>query len=296
MTRGDKKDDSMRSKKRETLNTTCNSYIFGESKIDYNLVDHYAEILENIQSQKGAKIFFTPPAVAGHNCYNKAEIDDVFSSIKRIFFNHNINVIGDPYESLYEEHHMLDTYYHIDSIAAKDRTQKLIHNLRLSGMNRQEKSNSSNVGDYFDESILQYGLRDLGSHLSKLKSGHFSIESGDFYNYFYPIPSQWLIDDDQKLRPLGNNFSILSSINETCNFKFNFIDKNSSEFSSLTTRRSLYSRNGTTNIKNNSLENLEQITLSTSDSTNFAYSSGKMNNSVPSPYLESVDISCSAPR
>jgi len=129
---GDRKDDTRR--RSGVGKIDCRDYIAATGTIPA-VVDWAAKELSALQTQRGVRIYVTWPAVAGENCYvmtnGRLPIAD---QARAIFQRHGIAVVGEPADSYFSQHHMLDTYYHVDSSAARLRTQRLIARLQDAGM------------------------------------------------------------------------------------------------------------------------------------------------------------------
>jgi hypothetical protein len=129
---GDRKDDSRR--RSSVAGIGCADYIAAEGSVP-PVVEWAAKKLAGLQAQRDVRIYVTWPAVAGTNCYvmpnGRLPIAD---QARAIFQRHGIAVIGEPEDSYFPPEHMLDTYYHVDSSAARLRTQRLIGRLQEAGM------------------------------------------------------------------------------------------------------------------------------------------------------------------
>jgi len=129
---GDRKDDSRRRSSVEGIG--CADYIAATGSIP-PVVEWAAWQLSELQVQRGVRIYVTWPAVAGKECYvmpnGRLPIAD---KAREIFHRYGITVVGEPDDSYFAPEHMLDTYYHVDSGAARMRTQRLIQRLRDAGM------------------------------------------------------------------------------------------------------------------------------------------------------------------
>jgi len=129
---GDRKDDSRRRSSVAGMN--CADYIAATGSIP-PVVDWAAGKLSGLQAQRGVRIYVTWPAVAGDNCYQMPDGRlPIADQARAIFQRHGIAVVGEPEDSYFSPEHMLDTYYHIDSRAARLRTQRLIARLQDAGM------------------------------------------------------------------------------------------------------------------------------------------------------------------
>lgn len=129
---GDRKDDSRR--RSSVAGIGCADYIAAAGSVP-PVVEWAAMKLAGLQAQRDVRIYVTWPAVAGTDCYvmpdGRLPIAD---QARAIFQRHGIAVIGEPEDSYFPPEHMLDTYYHVDSSAARLRTQRLIGRLQEAGM------------------------------------------------------------------------------------------------------------------------------------------------------------------
>lgn len=129
---GDRKDDNRR--KSSVENIGCADYIAAQGDVD-PIVNWAAKRLAELQAQRNVRIYITWPAVAGKDCYTLVNGRlPLVDAVRMIFEPQGLTVIGDPLDSLFTPEHMLDTYYHVDSNAARIRTQRLIARLREAGM------------------------------------------------------------------------------------------------------------------------------------------------------------------
>ena len=92
------------------------------------------DLVKQIQSQSGAKIIFTYPAVAGKNCYDEStelgkKLVAFVADAKSYIENNGFLFIGDINQS-YFPNDMLNTYWHINERARDIRTQNLIKELK----------------------------------------------------------------------------------------------------------------------------------------------------------------------
>ncbi|CAN5401269.1 N/A [soil metagenome] len=133
---GDRKDDSRRRSSVTGMN--CADYIGATGSIP-PVVEWAAGELAGLQAQRGVRIYVTWPAVAGANCYDMADGRlPIADQARAIFQRHGIAVVGEPADSYFSPEHMLDTYYHVDSAAARLRTRRLIARLQDAGMKAGE--------------------------------------------------------------------------------------------------------------------------------------------------------------
>jgi hypothetical protein len=128
---GDLKNDLNR-KKITAIN--CREYVSAFPLKSTARLNMLAQSLADLQISRDIKIVITWPAVAGKDCYDPGAVSSLVAQIRASFERFDILVVGDPFESVFAESHMLDTYYHIDSEGAKVRTERLISDLRRAGV------------------------------------------------------------------------------------------------------------------------------------------------------------------
>jgi hypothetical protein len=113
---GDRKDDRRR---KSYMTIGCADYIAASGTMVPE-VEWAAAQLAELQAKRGLRVYVTWPAVAGSDCYvmtnNRLLIAD---QARAIFERHGIAVVGEPTDSYFTPEHMLDTYYHVDSTAAR---------------------------------------------------------------------------------------------------------------------------------------------------------------------------------
>jgi hypothetical protein len=128
---GDRKDDRRR---KSYMSIGCAEYIAASGTMADD-VEWAAAQLSKLQVERDLRVYVTWPAVAGSDCYglvdNRLPIAD---QARTIFERHGIAVVGEPSDSYFTPEHMLDTYYHVDSAAARLRTGRLIARLQNAGM------------------------------------------------------------------------------------------------------------------------------------------------------------------
>jgi hypothetical protein len=140
---GDRKDDRRRTA--NVLNETCGDYIAASGSMVPE-VTWAATELAKLQAERQVKVYVTWPAVAGTDCY--AMVDGrlpIADEARNIFARHGIVVVGEPSDSYFAPEHMLDTYYHIDSDAARVRTERLIERLRAAGLKPDGTDNKATL-------------------------------------------------------------------------------------------------------------------------------------------------------
>ncbi|MBR1222318.1 hypothetical protein JQ557_30260 [Bradyrhizobium sp. U87765 SZCCT0131] len=129
---GDRKDDHRR--RSSVDNISCADYIAAAGTMP-PVVEWAAEKLAELQASRGVRVYLTWPAVAGTDCYKLTDGKlPIAEEARAIFGRHGIAVVGDVADSLFAPAHMLDTYYHVDSSAARVRTERLIGRLRDGGL------------------------------------------------------------------------------------------------------------------------------------------------------------------
>jgi hypothetical protein len=129
---GDRKDDQRR--RSSVGNINCGDYIEAAGRITPD-VEWAAKQLSDLQTTRKVRIYLTWPAVAGTDCYRMQNGRlPLADQARAIFERHGITVVGEPADSYFTPEHMLDTYYHIDSTAARTRTERLIARLQEAGL------------------------------------------------------------------------------------------------------------------------------------------------------------------
>ena len=76
------------------------------------------------------KLFITYPNTINHKEYFQNPYLNYFQSLKEYFHTNNINVIGNPHDSMYPLKYFYDTHYHMNTEGAQIRTKKLIKELK----------------------------------------------------------------------------------------------------------------------------------------------------------------------
>ncbi len=140
---GDRKDDGRRRSSVTDIN--CADYIAAAGEIP-PIVPWAAKQLAELQTKRNIRIYLTWPAVAGSDCY--AMTNDrlpLADQVRAIFERNGITVVGEPADSYFTPEHMLDTYYHVDSSAARVRTQRLITRLKDAGLKPDEGSKATTI-------------------------------------------------------------------------------------------------------------------------------------------------------
>jgi hypothetical protein len=130
--RGDRKDDRRRRSSVEGI--SCADYIAATGDM-VSSVEWAAKQLSDLQTARHLRVFVTWPAVAGSDCYEMASGRlPIADQARAIFERHGITVVGEPADSYFTPEHMLDTFYHVDSAAARVRTERLVSRLRDAGL------------------------------------------------------------------------------------------------------------------------------------------------------------------
>lgn len=129
---GDRKDDARRRSSVTDIN--CADYIAAAGEIP-PIVPWAAKQLSELQTRRNVRVYLTWPAVAGSDCYAMSNGRlPIADQARAIFERNGITVIGDIADSYFTPEHMLDTYYHVDSPAARVRSERLIGRLRDAGL------------------------------------------------------------------------------------------------------------------------------------------------------------------
>ncbi|MDQ7091621.1 MAG: hypothetical protein Q9M50_13460 [Methylococcales bacterium] len=116
--------------------TPCDEYVLGNAlKNGFTLSSTFKENLKLIQQlqNQGIHIVLTWPVVVGKDCYslkNTPMIKGFTKLIKKTLNEHNILILGDPYESRFSPEFILNSYYHINAKARDMRTRRLINHLK----------------------------------------------------------------------------------------------------------------------------------------------------------------------
>ena len=129
---------------RNVQGKNCEEFISARALPLSPRVSWAARRLAELQSALNVKVVLTWPSVAGNDCYNSnSEVDLLAGRIRTIFEGAGIAVVGDPRQSVFSDDHVLDTYFHIDTAAAQERTARLIEDMKAAGLSiapTEEKS------------------------------------------------------------------------------------------------------------------------------------------------------------
>lgn len=129
---GDWKDDSRRRSSVE--GTSCAAYIAASGRI-VPQVEWAVRQLAELQARRHVRVYLAWPAVAGRDCYDLKEGRlPLAQEARALFERHGLAVVGEVEDSYFAPEHMLDTYYHVDSSAARLRTERLIVGLEAAGL------------------------------------------------------------------------------------------------------------------------------------------------------------------
>lgn len=120
---GDRKDDSRR--RSSVGNIGCSDYLGSDGTIVAEM-RWAARALRELEALRGVRILIAWPAVAGDDCYRS---DTLEQDARDLFSQHGLTVLGTASDAYFSASHMLDTYYHVDSVAAELRTKRLITQL-----------------------------------------------------------------------------------------------------------------------------------------------------------------------
>jgi hypothetical protein len=154
--RGDRKDDGRRRSSVEGI--SCADYIAATGTMVTN-VEWAAKQLSDLQTRRRLRVYVTWPAVAGSDCYGMASGGvPIADQARAIFERHGIAVVGEPTDSYFTPEHMLDTYYHVDSAAARVWTERLVARLRDAGLKPDGAGAGATVG------LASQAMRKLETH------------------------------------------------------------------------------------------------------------------------------------
>lgn len=117
---GDRKDDNRR--RSSVTNIGCADYL-GSDGVIVGDMRWAARMLRELEHQRGVRVLMTWPAVAGDHCYRSDKLEQ---DARELFVEYGLTVLGSASDSSFSAAHMLDTYYHVDSVAAELRTKRLI--------------------------------------------------------------------------------------------------------------------------------------------------------------------------
>jgi hypothetical protein len=118
---------------RDVQGRPCREFMIPAGPIS-DAVPRIAERLAALQSTRNVKVVLTWPSVAGNDCYDFESLDHLVSQVKELFARAGISVVSDPRRSMFSDDHMLNSYYHVDPAAARERTNRLIEDIRAAGL------------------------------------------------------------------------------------------------------------------------------------------------------------------
>jgi hypothetical protein len=203
--RGDVKGDDSRG--RVDYSESCHNIVWPGAALLPEVVGWAAARLAALQSGRGVKIVVTWPAVAGADCYNiEAEVVPFAAKIRSIFEAAGITVVGDPEKSAFSAGHTLDTYYHIDSDAARERTRVLVDDLKAAGL-APPPAKILPISTITDGAVERQELA-LAHTLRQLESGDFSPGKESFGSYFQLSSRGWYGTDDRGVWSRGGQSKI----------------------------------------------------------------------------------------
>jgi hypothetical protein len=188
---GDYKSDANRI--RETFGRDCHRYISVE-EANLGVVRKIAQRLSALQRERKARVILTWPAVAGDQCYDPQSIGRLTGKIKEIFSRAGVAVLGAPTDSYFSDDHVLDTFYHIDGAAAKERTRRLIEAVREQGLAPSPEKYPSTPA--FVKSALAQKELEMSDALLQVQDGIYRPESEEFFKHFLLLegwygPENW---------------------------------------------------------------------------------------------------------
>jgi hypothetical protein len=198
---GDVKNDLNRKHATSEALLSCKDYIAAYPLTDLSAVRYIAHELKEIKKITGSDIFITWPAVAGEECYDETALIQLTSQIKEALESERITILGEPKDSYFAPEHTLDTYYHIDSQAAKIRTEKLINaiftkNITMSKFYKK-RDFKNEIDNILEAKIaeINYDIHQLeksnAKNLLPINDGTYYVNDSFFNFYFQPLPSGW---------------------------------------------------------------------------------------------------------
>jgi len=210
-TGGDVKDDTNRVRHRLTSEKSCFEYIQSYPAHDEAIIEHIASELARIQKENGATFIITWPAVAGTDCYDNESIKKLVKQVRRIFERNGVQVVGDPEDSNFSELHLLDTYFHVDTAAARARTQKLALHL-LSAINKERFLRTTvSLKELSKKAVVEEEARIdilLVRSTAPIFSGEYLPKEKSFSDYFRLSSEGWSIPEGWGIWSLGTHSRI----------------------------------------------------------------------------------------
>ncbi len=191
---GDVKMDGLRA--RETGPKTCHDFVGPGTAAISTVVPWAADRLAELQRTRKIKVILTWPALAGDNCYDFAsEVDPLVAKIKAIFTDAGVPVVSDPRRSLFSDAHVLNSYYHIDSAAARERSGRLIEDIQAAGLAPAPADarhpDKFSLPDFAREKTRLMQERLVGEALIPLSTGIYKPGSDSFERHFHLPAEGW---------------------------------------------------------------------------------------------------------
>lgn len=228
---GDVKNDLNRKHASSEPLISCKDYIAAYPLADLSAIEYIAHEVKEIKKITGSDILITWPAVAGQECYDESALIQLTSQIKTALESEKVTILGEPNDSYFASLHTLDTYYHVDSTAAKIRTEKLIDALLAKNIItdkslklRDFKSELDNVLEA-KISEINYDMHQLEKNnlenLLPIKDGTYSVNDPLFGLYFQPLSTGWYEKESWGMWSRGIlSLIYLKSTNKPCRVHF----------------------------------------------------------------------------
>jgi hypothetical protein len=176
---GDFKSDADRV--RTVFGKNCRQYVNAEGTAA-EIAHQMAERLSALQTERKVRVILTWPAVAGNQCYDPESVGKLAGQVRAIFSKAGIAVVGTPEDSYFSDDHVLNTFYHIDMAAAKERTRRLIEALKGQGLAPSPERYPS-TREIANSALAQEEAEMIG-RLSQVRDGTYRPGSEEFFRHF----------------------------------------------------------------------------------------------------------------
>lgn len=166
------------------IGKTCREFLAVPSKVNA-ITEDIIKALAALQRRRGVKVVMAWPAVAGSDCYSDPGFPKYVEELRRDFAEQGISFAGNPEDSAFSKEHLLDTYYHVDIIAAARRTQSLADALKELGLARNHPDTPSDT--LADRALIAEATRVFAKNKisrSPLSSGNYRVGTDGFERSF----------------------------------------------------------------------------------------------------------------
>ncbi len=208
---GDSKDDSNRDRA-PVGHKSCGQYLQAKRLETSEYLQKAAEELSAFQRDRGVRILVTWPAVAGKDCYDPTEAAALATQVHSTLENAGIQLIGDPVPAAFSDDHVLDTYYHVDSVAARVRTEKLVQELRASGVFNGGPEAALPLPAVAAEALVAEKARmegEIVGTLAPIETGEYALSKGELFKHFFFPPDVWGAPEGQSIKAHGDQSVVL---------------------------------------------------------------------------------------